>query len=71
MPIYFQVGDIQISPPLSPGLPQTMDSLESSTTNSLPKDPEPILTAVLMGRQELKLKIKQAGEMAGPKVTYL
>ncbi len=32
------------------------------------KDLEPIKIAVMLGRQELKMKVKQKEELAGPKV---
>ena len=38
---------------------------------NLSKDLEPVKMAVLLGRQELKLKIKQNEELAGPKVRVL
>ncbi len=63
-----------LSPPLSP---PRISSLRGGSPPYLrgPGDPQPInkeadpiKMAVLVGRQELKLKIKQSDELPGPKV---
>ena len=67
------------SPPKStkPILSQPIDGAAASRDYAAPppenptKDLEPVKIAVLLGRQELKLKIKQNEEVAGPKVRVL
>ena len=67
------------SPTLSPRVTPDRPSLNlpEMGESTLPpggaggKDSEPIKIAVLSGRQELKLKIKQSDELLGPKVEIL
>ena len=67
------------SPPKStkPILSQPIGGAAASRDYAAPppenptKDLEPVKIAVLLGRQELKLKIKQNEEVAGPKVRVL
>ena len=67
------------SPPKStkPILTQPIGGATASRDHAPPplenptRDLEPIKIAVLLGRQELKLKIKQNEELAGPKVCVL
>lgn len=73
-----QVADFErsLSPPKStrPVLTQPIGGAAASrdfdsSFESPNKDLEPTKIAVLLGRQELKMKIKQNEELSGPKVT--
>ena len=70
--------DSSFSPPKStkPVLTQPVGGAAASrdfagSAENPNKDLEPIKVAVLLGRQELKLKIKQNEELAGPKVSHV
>lgn len=71
------LSDLPLSPPMSPGAPQSLDTSHLSAglnmisgfmTSIRPPHAEPIKIAELLGRQELKVKVKQNDEIAGPKL---
>ncbi|ELU17929.1 hypothetical protein CAPTEDRAFT_154368 [Capitella teleta] len=65
---YLLTHDTSFSQASSPGLSPRMSPPELSSCVDGSKDNDPIKIAVLSGRQELKLKVKQSEELSGPKL---